>query len=85
MGNPALVLLDEPSEGIAPVIVEQMVLMITELKKQGLTVLLSEQNTHFAQLVSDRAYVLEKGQVKFAGTMAELMRNDEVRKAYLEV
>ncbi|MBL0421626.1 ABC transporter ATP-binding protein [Ramlibacter sp. AW1] len=85
MGNPGLVLLDEPSEGIAPVIVEQMAQMITELKKQGLTVLLSEQNTHFAQLVSDRAYVLEKGQVKFTGTMQELMRNDEVRKAYLEV
>ncbi|MGH8830869.1 MAG: ABC transporter ATP-binding protein, partial [Polaromonas sp.] len=58
MGNPYLVLLDEPSEGVAPVIVEQMVHMILELKAQGVSILLSEQNMHFAELVSDRAYVL---------------------------
>lgn len=85
MGNPELILLDEPSEGIAPVIVEQMAHMILEVKKQGMTVLLSEQNTHFANLVSDRVYVLEKGQVKFQGRMAELMENEAVRKDYLEV
>lgn len=85
MGNPELILLDEPSEGIAPVIVEQMVNMIIELKKQGLTVLLSEQNTHFAHLVSDRVYVLEKGQVKFEGRMEALMANEAVRQEYLEV
>jgi branched-chain amino acid transport system ATP-binding protein len=85
MGNPELILLDEPSEGIAPVIVEQMANMIIELKKQGLTVLLSEQNTHFAHLVSDRVYVLEKGQVKFEGTMEALMANEAVRQEYLEV
>lgn len=85
MGNPELILLDEPSEGIAPVIVEQMAHMISEVKHQGLTVLLSEQNTHFANLVSDRVYVLEKGQVKFEGTMRALMSNHEVRKNYLEV
>lgn len=85
MGNPELILLDEPSEGIAPVIVEQMANMISELKKQGLTVLLSEQNTHFAHLVSDRVYVLEKGQVKFEGSMEALMANEAVRQEYLEV
>lgn len=85
MGNPELILLDEPSEGIAPVIVEQMANMITEVKKQGLTVLLSEQNTHFANLVSDRAYVLEKGQVRFQGSMKALMANNAVRQQYLEV
>ena len=85
MGNPELILLDEPSEGIAPVIVEQMANMITELKQQGLTVLLSEQNTHFANLVSDRVYVLEKGQVKFEGSMQALMANEGVRQEYLEV
>ena len=65
MGNPYLVLLDEPSEGVAPVIVEQMANMILELKREGLSILLSEQNLHFAELVSDRAYVLEKGQIRF--------------------
>jgi branched-chain amino acid transport system ATP-binding protein len=59
MGNPFLVLLDEPSEGVAPVIVEQMANTIIELKKEGLSILLSEQNVHFARLVSDRVYVLE--------------------------
>ena len=85
MGNPFLVLLDEPSEGVAPVIVEQMAQMILELKAQGVSILLSEQNMHFAELVSDRAYVLEKGQIRFQATMAELAANDEVRRAYLSV
>ena len=85
MGNPYLVLLDEPSEGVAPVIVEQMAGMILELKEKGVSILLSEQNLHFAELVSDRAYVLEKGQIRFHGSMAELADNQQVRKAYLEV
>jgi branched-chain amino acid transport system ATP-binding protein len=85
MGNPFLVLLDEPSEGVAPVIVEQMVHMIQALKGQGVSILLSEQNMHFARLVSDRAYVLEKGQIRFAGTMAELEAADEVRREYLSM
>jgi branched-chain amino acid transport system ATP-binding protein len=85
MGNPYLVLLDEPSEGVAPVIVEQMANMILELKAQGVSILLSEQNMHFAELVSDRAYVLEKGQIRFAASMAELAANEDVRRAYLSV
>ena len=85
MGNPRLVLLDEPSEGVAPVIVEQMARSINEMKRQGLSVLLSEQNLHFAEQVCDRAYVLEKGQVRFAGTMAELDADEAVRRAYLSV
>lgn len=85
MGNPYLVLLDEPSEGVAPVIVEQMAHMILALKAQGVSILLSEQNMHFAELVSDRAYVLEKGQIRFEGTMAALAANEEVRRAYLSV
>jgi branched-chain amino acid transport system ATP-binding protein len=85
MGNPYLVLLDEPSEGVAPVIVEQMAHMIQELKASGVSILLSEQNMHFAELVSDRAYVLEKGQIRFHGTMAELAANNEVRRAYLSL
>jgi branched-chain amino acid transport system ATP-binding protein len=85
MGNPFLVLLDEPSEGVAPVIVEQMVQMILELKTQGVSILLSEQNMHFAELVSDRAYVLEKGQLRFEGSMSELAANETVRRDYLSV
>jgi branched-chain amino acid transport system ATP-binding protein len=85
MGNPYLVLLDEPSEGVAPVIVEGMVQMILELKAAGVSILLSEQNLHFATLVSDRAYVLEKGQIRYQGTMRELAADDEVRRAYLSM
>jgi len=85
MGNPYLVLLDEPSEGVAPLIVEQMVHMILELKSQGVSILLCEQNMHFAELVCDRAYVLEKGQICYEASMAELSANQDVRRAYLSV
>jgi branched-chain amino acid transport system ATP-binding protein len=85
MGNPYLVLLDEPSEGIAPKIVEDMANMILELKQEGLAVVLSEQNLHFARLVSDRAYVIEKGQVRYSGTMGELAANEDVKREYLSV
>jgi branched-chain amino acid transport system ATP-binding protein len=85
MGNPLLILLDEPSEGVAPVIVDQMVATILELKRAGVSILLSEQNVHFAELVSDRVYVLEKGQVQWSGAMADLAGNVEVQRAYLTV
>jgi branched-chain amino acid transport system ATP-binding protein len=85
MGNPYVVLLDEPSEGVAPVIVEQMADMILALKRQGASVLLSEQNLQFAALVADRAYVLEKGQVRYEGPMAGLMADEAARRAYLAV
>lgn len=85
MGNPRLLLLDEPSEGVAPLIVEKMAEAIVALKAQGLTVLLSEQNLPFAAAVCDRAYVLEKGQVRFAGTMQELNADEAVRRQYLTV
>jgi branched-chain amino acid transport system ATP-binding protein len=83
MGNPLLVLLDEPSEGIAPLIVEKIADTIVELKKRGLSILLSEQNIGFAQIVSDRAYLLEKGQIRWSGTMGELAGNAEVQRNYL--
>jgi len=85
MGNPFLVLLDEPSEGVAPIIVEQMAAMIGELKASGVSILLSEQNVHFARAVSDRVYVLEKGQIQFSGTMAELDEAEDVKRSYLTV
>ena len=83
MGNPRMILLDEPSEGLAPRIVEMMANAIVALKSEGLTVMLCEQNLHFAALVSDRAYVIEKGRIRYQGTMAALQADDEVRRAYL--
>ncbi|MDO6583913.1 ABC transporter ATP-binding protein [Salipiger sp. 1_MG-2023] len=85
MGNPALLLLDEPSEGIAPVIVEQMAATILKLKAQGLTVMISEQNLHFARAVADRAIIIEGGEKKFDGSFAELEAHPEIRDAYLSV
>lgn len=85
MGNPRLVLLDEPSEGLAPVIVEQMAKTIASLKQQGLTILLSEQNLHFARDVADRAFIIEKGTLRFEGTMEELEADEVARDAYLSV
>jgi len=85
MGNPLLLLLDEPSEGVSPLILEQMANTILTLKEQGMSMLLSEQNVHFARLVSDRAYVLEKGQLRWHGSMADLDRADEVQRTYLTV
>ncbi len=85
MGNPYLVLLDEPSEGVAPLIVEEMARMILALKQAGVAILLCEQNLHFAQLVSDRAVVLEKGEVKFDGTMQGLMSDEALLRTHLSV
>lgn len=83
MGNPYLILLDEPSEGVAPIIVEQMVQMILALKSQGVSILLSEQNLHFARLVCDRVYVLEKGHIRFDGTFTDLDHQAGVKEDYL--
>lgn len=83
MGNPDLVLLDEPSEGLAPLIVRDLSEQIRRLKDEGITILLCEQNAKFATPLSDRAYVLEKGQVRFSGTIKELQENQEVRQQYL--
>jgi branched-chain amino acid transport system ATP-binding protein len=85
MGNPYLVLLDEPSEGVAPIIVEEMARMIAALKAAGVAILLSEQNLHFARLVSDRAVVLEKGEVRFDGTMEALMSDEALLRSHLSV
>ena len=85
MGNPRLVLLDEPSEGVAPLVVERMADTILELKKQGLAVLLSEQNLPFASAVSDRVYVLEKGHIAWSGAMPELEANADVQRQFLGV
>jgi len=85
MGNPRLILLDEPSEGLAPLIVEQMAAAILALKTEGVTVLLAEQNLHFAARVADRAVVIEKGRIVWAGTLAELQADEAARRQYLAV
>ena len=85
MGNPKLILLDEPSEGLAPVIVQQLTSTIHELKREGLTIILSEQNLRFATKLADRAYIIEKGQIRYEGTMKNLAADESVRKAYLTV
>ena len=85
MGNPRLVLLDEPSEGLAPVIVEQMAAAVGKLKREGLSVLLSEQNLRFAGAVADRAYVIESGHIRFSGSMQGLIDDSDVRRAHLSI
>jgi len=83
MGNPYLVLLDEPSEGLAPKIVEQMADAILAMKREGLSLLLSEQNIRFARLIADRVCVIEKGRVRFFGTAADFDARPDIRDAYL--
>ena len=85
MGNPSLVLLDEPSEGLSPKIVEQMVQAILAMKQEGVSILVSEQNLHFARLISDRAYIIERGRICFGGTMRELDARPDIRDAHLSL
>ena len=85
IGNPKLILLDEPSEGLAPVIVQQMTATIHELKREGLTIILSEQNLRFATKLADRVYIIEKGHIRYEGTMKDLAEDEDVRNAYLTV
>lgn len=83
MGNPELLLLDEPSEGLAPLVVEHLKEQIGRLKRDGLTILLAEQNVGFSLELADRVYVLEKGRIRFEGTAREFRDNDTIRQQYL--
>ena len=83
MGNPLCVLFDEPSEGLAPVVVDQLAEALRALKAQGLSILLSEQNLHFAIAVADRAHIIEKGAIRYSGAVAELVADEHLRSAYL--
>lgn len=85
MGNPLVLLLDEPSEGVAPVVVDRMLDMVIALKQQGVSILLSEQNLSFAQAVSDRVYLLEQGQIQYEGSMQALMADQDTCQRYLGV
>jgi branched-chain amino acid transport system ATP-binding protein len=83
MGNPLCILFNEPSEGLAPVVVDHLAEALRALKAQGLSILLSEQNLHFAVAVADRAHIIEKGAIRYAGPVAELIAQEQVRSAYL--
>lgn len=85
LGNPKLLILDEPTEGLAPLIVAELEEEILKLKATGISILIAEQNLKSALRIADRCYVLEKGQVRFSGTVQELRDNDEVREKYLLV
>jgi len=85
MGDPNLLLLDEPSEGLAPIIVKVLGKFLDVVKEEGLTVLLSEQNSKFALKHATRAYIVDNGEIKYHGSIAELEQNEEVKKRYLAV
>ena len=85
MLNPSLVLLDEPSEGLAPMIVQEIIEVVRELRRDGLAILLVEQNLHTALAVADRHHVMNKGEICFSGSSAELEKNDFVLRNYLAV
>lgn len=83
LGNPELLLLDEPSEGLAPLVVEQLLERVLELKQKGLTILLAEQGVEFSLAVADRVYVLEKGEVRYSGSAASLRDDAALRHQLL--
>jgi len=85
MGNPEVLLLDEPSEGLAPLVVETLLARLRALKAGGATILLSEQNLRFATALADRVYVIEKGEIRYHGTSAQLAADETVRQRYLMV
>jgi branched-chain amino acid transport system ATP-binding protein len=85
MGNPTLLLLDEPSEGLAPLVVQQMLEQLAKLKQTGVTILLSEQNLKFALQLADRVYIIEKGSIRYQGTAQSLSQDRATREAFLMV
>jgi branched-chain amino acid transport system ATP-binding protein len=85
MGNPEILLLDEPSEGLAPIVVDTLREQLGRLKASGLTIVLAEQNVRFVSDLGDRVYILEKGMVRYQGSMAGFLDDDEVRRTYLAV
>ena len=85
MGNPELLLLDEPSEGLAPLIVKDLHAQMRLLRQQGISILLSEQNSKFALSLSSRAYILEKGRTCWAGSSEELEQDPEIIERYLGI
>ncbi len=85
MKNPDLLLLDEPSEGLAPLIVQNLIEVLSRIRGEGVTILLADQNLKFCRKTSDRGYILEKGMVQYEGAMEEIWQNEEIVKKYLVV
>jgi branched-chain amino acid transport system ATP-binding protein len=85
MGNPTLLLLDEPSEGLAPLVIQELIEQIRRLKEEALTILLSEQNLAFAELLCERVYVIDRGGIMFTGSLAELRDDESLQAKYLSV
>jgi branched-chain amino acid transport system ATP-binding protein len=85
MKNPAIILLDEPAEGLAPLIVRNLMDVIKRIRDEGVTILLADQNLKFCRAVADRGYILEKGVIQYDGTMKEIWENEEVVSKYLVV
>jgi len=85
MGNPELLLMDEPVEGVAPLVVKELGRQILKLKQMGQTILFSEQNVAFATMISDRAYVIDKGKIRYQGSKEELIENEEIKKKFLMI
>ena len=85
MGNPEFMLLDEPSEGLAPLVVSMLAGAVNEIKKEGLSILLSEQNMRFAIRTTTRAYVIDVGRIFFEGTIEDLQKNEEMMRKHITV
>ena len=85
MGNPELILLDEPVEGLAPLIVKDFSEKLIKLKEMGVTILFSEQNIRFSLAIAERAYVINKGRIEYEGTIEDLSRNEEIKQKYLMI
>ncbi len=85
MGNPILLMLDEPSEGLSPLMVRTLVDAIGRIRQEGITLLIADQNVKFARRVADRGYIMEKGNIRYSGRLAELWANEEVVRKYLAV
>ena len=85
MGNPALLALDEPSEGLSPLMVEALIKAIHQIREEGVTLLAADQNVKFARRIADRGYIMEKGEIRFSGRLEELWANEQVIRRYLAV
>jgi branched-chain amino acid transport system ATP-binding protein len=85
MGNPNLLILDEPSEGLSPLMVKTLTEAIGQIQKEGVTLLVADQNVKFARRVADRGYIMEKGQIRYSGRLEELWANEEIVERYLVV
>ncbi len=85
MGNPELLLLDEPVEGLAPLVVKMLGEIINQIKDQGITLLFSEQNVKFSLKIAQKVYIIDKGMIRYQGSVEELRENEEIKKKYLAV